>query len=43
VAKKAKKSITTRVVKAAKSMTNRAEKAVKKMMPKKKARKRPRR
>ena len=43
MAKKAKKSITTRVVKAAKSMTNRAEKAVKKMMPKKKARKRPRR
>ena len=43
MAKKAKKSITKRVVKAAKSMTNRAEKAVKKMMPKKKARKRPRR
>jgi hypothetical protein len=43
VAKKAKKSVTKRVVKAAKSMANRAEKAVKKMMPKKKARKRSRR
>ncbi len=43
MARKAKKSVTKRVVTAAKSMANRAEKAVKKMMPKKKARKRPRR